>query len=147
MAAAAAADKSANRDVTHGSYEPVVLAATAEGPIVALEDEVAERALDAAPKPRWFTPLRLLIIFCIANVFVYLDRGEWLGEETPLWRWGAATAKARTARRHARAMRCTACCELRAAALAAASAIGPSASAGCFRAPLTTTTTTTTHTT
>ncbi|GAX75013.1 hypothetical protein CEUSTIGMA_g2459.t1 [Chlamydomonas eustigma] len=25
--------------------------------------------------PRWFTPLRLLIIFCATNLFVYLDRG------------------------------------------------------------------------
>lgn len=29
-----------------------------------------------APKPGWFTPLRLLIIFCVANIMVYLDRGE-----------------------------------------------------------------------
>jgi hypothetical protein len=34
-----------------------------------------ERVAEAAPKPRWFTPLRLLIIFCLANVMVYLDRG------------------------------------------------------------------------
>ena len=32
--------------------------------------------LVAAPKPRWFTPLRLLILFCFANIMVYLDRGE-----------------------------------------------------------------------
>ena len=31
------------------------------------------------PTPRWFTPLRLLGIFCTTNLFVYLDRGMgWL---------------------------------------------------------------------
>lgn len=40
-----------------------------------LPSEEAEVELQAVPKPRWFTPLRLLIIFCFANVFVYLDRG------------------------------------------------------------------------
>jgi hypothetical protein len=34
-----------------------------------------ERVAEAAPKPRWFTPLRLLIVFCLANIMVYLDRG------------------------------------------------------------------------
>ncbi|KAI8476328.1 MAG: major facilitator superfamily domain-containing protein [Monoraphidium minutum] len=29
----------------------------------------------AVPKPKWFTPLRLLLIFCFANIMVYLDRG------------------------------------------------------------------------
>ena len=32
------------------------------------------------PKPRWFTPLRLLLIFCFANIMVYLDRGGHLGQ-------------------------------------------------------------------
>jgi hypothetical protein len=27
-------------------------------------------------KPRWFTPRRLLLIFCITNLVVYLDRGK-----------------------------------------------------------------------
>jgi hypothetical protein len=27
-------------------------------------------------KPRWFTPGRLLLIFCITNLVVYLDRGR-----------------------------------------------------------------------
>jgi hypothetical protein len=29
----------------------------------------------ANQKPRWFTPRRLLLIFCITNLVVYLDRG------------------------------------------------------------------------
>lgn len=29
----------------------------------------------AQQQPAWFTPLRLLLIFCITNLFVYLDRG------------------------------------------------------------------------
>lgn len=28
-----------------------------------------------ARKPKWFTPGRLLLIFCIINLVVYLDRG------------------------------------------------------------------------
>jgi hypothetical protein len=43
---------------------------------VASDVESTEQAAVAVPKPRWFTPFRLLIIFCIANVMVYLDRGE-----------------------------------------------------------------------
>jgi hypothetical protein len=39
------------------------------------DTDVEERQLSAVPKPKWFTPLRLLIIFCLANVMVYLDRG------------------------------------------------------------------------
>ncbi len=27
-------------------------------------------------KPTWFTPLRLLFIFCLTNLVVYLDRGK-----------------------------------------------------------------------
>ncbi len=27
------------------------------------------------PLPRWFTPARLLCIFCFTNLMVYLDRG------------------------------------------------------------------------
>ncbi|KAF8406150.1 hypothetical protein HHK36_008230 [Tetracentron sinense] len=30
---------------------------------------------DAAPKPSWFTPKRLLIIFCVINMLNYVDRG------------------------------------------------------------------------
>ena len=33
-----------------------------------------ERCVSAPP--RWFTPLRLLGIFCLTNLFVYLDRGK-----------------------------------------------------------------------
>lgn len=29
----------------------------------------------ASSHPKWFTPLRLLLIFCFTNLFVYLDRG------------------------------------------------------------------------
>jgi hypothetical protein len=29
----------------------------------------------ARPLPRWFTPARLLCIFCFTNLMVYLDRG------------------------------------------------------------------------
>ncbi|XP_022896183.1 probable sphingolipid transporter spinster homolog 2 isoform X2 [Olea europaea var. sylvestris] len=29
----------------------------------------------SAPKPSWFTPIRLLVIFCVINLINYLDRG------------------------------------------------------------------------
>lgn len=32
-----------------------------------------------ASQPRWFTPLRLLVIFCFTNLIVYLDRGAFWG--------------------------------------------------------------------
>lgn len=45
----------------------------------ASEDTDADsQVIQHAAKPGWFTPLRLLIIFCLANVMVYLDRGEYL---------------------------------------------------------------------
>ena len=31
--------------------------------------------LPSSPLPKWFTPSRLLMIFCATNLFVYLDRG------------------------------------------------------------------------
>ncbi|KAL6752636.1 major facilitator superfamily domain-containing protein [Haematococcus lacustris] len=31
--------------------------------------------MTAYPLPRWYTPLRLLAIFCATNLFVYMDRG------------------------------------------------------------------------
>ncbi|KAF8012289.1 hypothetical protein BT93_I0430 [Corymbia citriodora subsp. variegata] len=38
--------------------------------------EMARRHLkDSLPAPSWFTPLRLLIIFCVINLLNYVDRG------------------------------------------------------------------------
>lgn len=36
----------------------------------------AEGDANVYEKPRWFTPLRLLAIFCLTNLVVYLDRGQ-----------------------------------------------------------------------
>lgn len=109
MATTSSADKPA-QDVDNASYEPVVLAAVAapgpDGAEEAVDDTVAEEQCASAPKPRWFTPLRLLIIFCIANVFVYLDRGEMAldgrgcgayGERKKSPRWTSTAAKTRAA--------------------------------------------------
>ncbi|GMH03056.1 hypothetical protein Nepgr_004895 [Nepenthes gracilis] len=35
----------------------------------------ASRISDLAPKPSWFTPARLLVIFCVINLINYVDRG------------------------------------------------------------------------
>jgi len=54
--------------------EPVADAVSGED-----TSDVEEREIAAvATKPKWFTPLRLLIIFCLANIMVYLDRGAML---------------------------------------------------------------------
>mmetsp|Transcript_6270 Transcript_6270/g.13766 ORF Transcript_6270/g.13766 Transcript_6270/m.13766 type:complete len:518 (+) Transcript_6270:206-1759(+) len=38
-------------------------------------DAMSRSDVDSRTHPRWFTPLRLLAIFCYTNLFVYLDRG------------------------------------------------------------------------
>ncbi|KAF5833441.1 major facilitator superfamily domain-containing protein [Dunaliella salina] len=43
------------------------------GSIRASQDRVEEPPV--LPQPRWFSPLKLLVIFCVTNLFVYLDRG------------------------------------------------------------------------
>lgn len=39
------------------------------------DEHPLEEGAPLSPQPKWFTPLRLLLIFCITNLFVYLDRG------------------------------------------------------------------------
>lgn len=38
-------------------------------------EEEAVKMADSAPKPSWFTPKRLLAIFCVINMINYMDRG------------------------------------------------------------------------
>lgn len=38
----------------------------------------ADEDAQACSKPSWFTPGRLLLIFCTTNLMVYLDRGALL---------------------------------------------------------------------
>jgi hypothetical protein len=35
----------------------------------------ADEACEEEERPRWFTPARLLFIFCVINLVVYLERG------------------------------------------------------------------------
>ncbi|XP_059445912.1 probable sphingolipid transporter spinster homolog 2 isoform X2 [Corylus avellana] len=39
------------------------------------ETDMGRRASSTAPTPSWFTPKRLLIIFCVINLINYVDRG------------------------------------------------------------------------
>lgn len=47
-----------------------------EGMAEPVSDTDTEGEARRVPPPRWFTPLRLLIIFCFANIMVYMDRGR-----------------------------------------------------------------------
>ncbi|XP_057960284.1 probable sphingolipid transporter spinster homolog 2 [Malania oleifera] len=43
---------------------------------LSVDNEMARSAnRDSSPKPSWFTPKRLLIIFCVINMVNYVDRG------------------------------------------------------------------------
>ncbi|CAK9145017.1 unnamed protein product [Ilex paraguariensis] len=48
----------------------------ASSTVVSLETEMARSSISLlAPNPSWFTPKRLLVIFCVINLLNYLDRG------------------------------------------------------------------------
>lgn len=53
----------------------IVVVVTGEEPKVEEKNMVFPEITNLAPQPSWFTPKRLLVLFCVINLINYLDRG------------------------------------------------------------------------
>ena len=70
-------DTACERQQTRESQSPLELRVL--GPLQSVKMAQDNARSEAAEFPGWFTPLRLLFIFCLTNMMVYLDRGTFSG--------------------------------------------------------------------
>ncbi|KAH7566771.1 hypothetical protein JRO89_XS08G0232600 [Xanthoceras sorbifolium] len=66
-----------NNPTPESNDEPTPSTPAPPPPSTAVDEAQMARtqSKDSAPSPSWFTPKRLLIIFCVINMLNYLDRG------------------------------------------------------------------------
>ncbi|XP_010518823.1 PREDICTED: probable sphingolipid transporter spinster homolog 1 [Tarenaya hassleriana] len=63
------------REASSGESKPPAFSSSFPAPVPADESVMTTRSKDSGPTPSWFTPGRLLVIFCVINLLNYVDRG------------------------------------------------------------------------